>query len=181
MRSALLVAASVAPLLFAAATDASAQYRYGGGFRGGGWHGGGWHGGGGGWYGRGIGVRAGYPGYRAGWGWRGGGWHGAGFYRRPYGWGGYYPYRRWGWGGYPYWGVGAGLATAAVIGAAASYPAYAYPAYPAYQVYEVDASAIGGQCSTPVRICTLYDPAPLGTGCSCRIPGGHARGVVVGP
>jgi len=173
MRCALLVAASVAPLLFAAATDASAQPRYGGGFRGGGWHGGGWHGGG--WHGRGIST-----GWRGGY-WRGG-WHGAGLYRRPYWGGGYYPYRRhWGWGGgYPYWGVASGLAAAATLGAVAAYPTYAYPTY-AYPVYEVETSAIGGQCSTPVRICTLIDPAPLGTGCSCRVPGGRARGIVVGP
>jgi len=185
MRSALLVAASVAPLLFVAAGDASAQFRYGGGFHGGGFHGGGWRGGGwhgGGWYGRGVGLRPGFPGYRAGWhggwGWRGG-WHGAGIYRRPYWGGGYYPYRRyWGWGGDPYWGVASGLAAAATLGAVAAYPTYAYPAYP---VYEVAPEAIGGQCSTPVRICTLYDPAPLGTGCSCRVPGGRARGLVVGP
>lgn len=191
MRRSLLVASAIIPLLFIAATEASAQ-RYGGGFRGGGFHGGGFHGGGvygggfrgGGFYGRGIGLRPGFPGYRPGWGggWRGG-WHGAGFYpRRPWGWGGYYPYRRY-WGGYPYWGVGAGLATAAVIGAAAGYPGYGYPAYgyPVYPAYEVLPAASGGQCSTAVKICTLYEPGPIGTGCSCRVPGGRARGVVVGP
>lgn len=185
MRCSLLVAASVAPLLLATATVASAQPHFGGGgFRGGGFHGGGFHGG---FHGRGIGMRPyglrpAFPGYRPGWGggWRGG-WHGAGFYpRRP--WGGYYPYRRY-WGGYyPYWGAAAGLATAAAIGAAASYPAYDYyPAYPVYPAYDVVPAASGGQCSTPVKICTLYAPAPLGTGCSCRVPGGRARGAVVGP
>jgi len=186
MRCSLLVAASVAPLLLATATVASAQPHFGGaGVRAGGFHGGGFRGGG--FYGRGVGMRPyglrpAFPGYRPGWGggWRGG-WRGAGYYPRP-AWGGYYPYRRY-WGGYyPYWGAAAGLATAAAIGAAAAYPAYDYyPAYPAYPAYEVVPAANGGQCSTAVKICTLYAPAPLGTGCSCRVPGGHARGAVVGP
>jgi len=185
MRCSLLIAAAVAPWLLTAATDASAQPHFGGGgFRAGGFHGGGFHGGGfrgGGFYGRGIGMRPyglrpAFPGYRPGWGGRGG-WQGAGFYpRRPY-WGGYYPYRRWG-GYYPYWGAAAGFATAAAIGAAATYPGYGYPVYPAYQV---EPTASGGQCSTAVKVCTLYEPAPLGTGCSCRVSGGRARGTVVGP
>jgi len=170
MRRSLLVAVSVVPLLLATGFAATAQYRFGGGaFRAGGFHG----------YGVGVGMRPAFPAYRPGWqgGW---GWRGAGFYpRSPYYGGGYYPYRRYGgWGGYPYWG--AGLATAATLGAVAAYPAYAYPDYPAYPAYEVVPTADGGQCSTPIRICTLYAPAPLGTGCSCRVPGGHARGTVVG-
>ena len=182
MRRSLLVAASIAPLLLASATETLSQPRYGGGgFRAGGFHGGGFHGGGFRTHGIGMrayGVRPGFQGYGSGWrgGWGArGGWYGAGFYPRR-AWGGYYPYRRyWGGGDYPYWGVASGLATAAVIGAAASYPAYGYPAYPAYEVLP---AASGGQCSTPVKICTLYEPAPLGTGCSCRVPGGRARGSV---
>lgn len=86
--------------------------------------------------------------------------------------------RRWGrpvyyrrntnWG----WGV-AGLATGVAIGAAAaqSAPVFATPIR----------SSIGGYCATPMRTCALINPAPVGTGCSCRVPGGRARGSVVGP
>ncbi len=37
----------------------------------------------------------------------------------------------------------------------------------------------GEYCATRVKTCELYDPAPLGSGCSCRVRGGRARGVVV--
>lgn len=183
MRRLFLIAAAVTPLLLAAGTEAMAQQRVGGhGFRAGGFHGGG-----------------GFGGWRGSSGWRGAaGWHGGTGWRGAYrgnvfpsagAWrGGYYRphYRRW--GGYPGWGWGAGLATAATIGALTTYPAYpdyydypAYPAYPVYPAYEVAPAANGGQCSTPVKICTLYERAPLGIGCSCRVPGGRARGTVVGP
>jgi hypothetical protein len=36
----------------------------------------------------------------------------------------------------------------------------------------------GNYCGTPVRTCLLYEPGWLGTGCSCRVYGGHARGFV---
>ncbi len=170
MRRLLLIAASVTPLLFAASTEALAQRQFGGhGFRAGGWHGGAWRGGGG-W--RGI-HRGFYPGaaFRSG----GFGWRGS-----------YGPRYRYG-GGYPYWGLGAAAAT---IGALATYPAYpdyyypsypVYPVYPAYPAYAVVPGGTGGSCSTPIKMCTLYERAPLGIGCSCRVPGGRARGAVVGP
>lgn len=42
------------------------------------------------------------------------------------------------------------------------------------------APGAGRSCSTPQRICTLVSPAPVGTGCSCRLPAGkRARGFVV--
>ncbi|WP_052954589.1 hypothetical protein [Microvirga vignae] len=91
-----------------------------------------------------------------------------GYYRR-------YPY----YGGY-YGGWGWGLATGAVIGAAATYPYYNYPyyGYP-YSTYQTPvASASGGYCVTPVRTCALTNSAPIGTGCSCSIPGGRSRGTV---
>jgi hypothetical protein len=53
-------------------------------------------------------------------------------------------------------------------------------AQPLYQPIYVTPAA-GWTCSTPVRVCTLYEPAPVGIGCSCRTPGGRARGVVVAP
>lgn len=88
---------------------------------------------------------------------------------RPTYWGRPVYYRRSGpWG----WGL-AGLATGVAIGAAAAQPApvLATPIR----------SSIGGYCATPVRTCALINPAPIGTGCSCRTPGGRARGSVVGP
>ena len=36
----------------------------------------------------------------------------------------------------------------------------------------------GSYCATPVKTCLLYESGWLGTGCSCRVPGGHARGFV---
>ncbi|SKC08627.1 hypothetical protein [Bosea thiooxidans] len=193
MRRLLFAATYAIPLLLATGLTASAQPRFGGGsFH----YGGGFrtHGLGAPGLGmRPMGMRPAFPAYRAGFrpGWQGGGWGRPGFYpNRPY-WGGgyrpywgagYRPYRRY-WGGYPYWGAAAGLATAATIGAIASYPSYYpdYPAYPVYPAYEVAPAGDGGQCATPVKVCTLYEPAPLGVGCSCRVPGGRARGTVVGP
>ena len=101
--------------------------------------------------------------------------------------GGRYPYYR---GRYPYyggrypyygnyyggWGWGAaGLATGAIIGAAATYPYYNYP----YSTYQTPVSStVGGYCVTQVRTCALINPSQVGTGCSCRVPGGRARGIV---
>jgi hypothetical protein len=91
------------------------------------------------------------------------------YYRRGWGWGRPVYYRRsdpWAWGA-------VGLATGVAIGAAAAQPApiFASPIQ----------SSIGGYCATPLRTCALISPAPVGTGCSCRIPGGRARGGVIGP
>ncbi|MFO1104034.1 MAG: hypothetical protein U1E20_14160 [Methylocystis sp.] len=36
----------------------------------------------------------------------------------------------------------------------------------------------GDYCATSVRTCLLKEPGVLGTGCSCHIPGGVARGLV---
>ena len=110
--------------------------------------------------------------------------------RPPGTWGGRYPYYRGGYyggrypyygryyGRYPYYGNyygGWGLATGAVIGAAATYPYYNYP----YATYQTPvASADGGYCVTAVRTCALISSAPVGTGCSCSVPGGRARGTV---
>lgn len=169
MRRLLLVTASVTPLLLATGLAASAQPHFGGaGFRHGGLQA------------RGIGMRPhgmrpAFPAYRqhVRAGWHGGGWGGR--------YAGRYPYRGYR-GGYPYWGAATGLAAAATLGAIATYPAYpVYPTYPVYPAYEAVPAVEGGMCSTPVKICTLHEPAPLGIGCSCRVPGGHARGVVIGP
>jgi len=99
--------------------------------------------------------------------------------RYPY-YGGRYPYYGRYYGRYPYYGNyygGWGLATGAVIGAAATYPYYNYP----YSTYQTPiASAEGGYCATPAVTCALTSTAPVGTGCSCRVSGGRARGTVVG-
>ena len=36
----------------------------------------------------------------------------------------------------------------------------------------------GNYCATSVKTCLLREPGWLGTGCSCRVSGGHARGFV---
>lgn len=181
MRRLLLIAASLTPLLFAASTEALAQRQFGGhGVRGGGFHGGGvaWRGGGG-WRG---GPAWGGAGWRGGPGWHGGGvawrggsgWRGGTVWRGGPGWrGSYWPrYRSRGWDSGWGWGA-AGFATGMMVGAIAAQPIY-QPVQPIY----IDSGA-GWSCSTPVRVCTLYNPAPVGIGCSCRVSGGRARGVVV--
>jgi len=96
-----VAALGMATVVASTPTPAAAQW-HGGGFRGGGW-GGGWHGGGwgGGWHG----------------GWGRPGWGGGGWGWRRAGWGG-------GWGGCWNCGWGWGLATGALLGAAATYPYY---------------------------------------------------------
>jgi hypothetical protein len=104
-------------------------------------------------------------------------WRGTRFGYRSYGGGypgyGYPAYGYPGYGGYDDgdWALplGAGIvAPFAAAGAEAGTDAY-YP--------EADA-AIGGYCMTPYRTCQLNSPAAIGTGCSCRVPGGRARGSV---
>ena len=36
----------------------------------------------------------------------------------------------------------------------------------------------GDYCATSIKTCLLREPGWLGTGCSCRVSGGHARGFV---
>ena len=84
-----------------------------------------------------------------------------------YGWGGGYP--AYGYGGYY---NGGDWWTPFAIGAIAV-PLVAAVAQSDYAV-----SPLGGYCATQIRTCQLYSAAPIGTGCSCRVPGGRARGVV---
>lgn len=76
---------------------------------------------------------------------------------------------------YPYYGYNYG------------YPDdYGYDAYP----YSAEADApltmgrsvatgeLGNHCATPQKTCVLYNPSDIGGGCSCRVPGGRARGTV---
>lgn len=195
MRRLIVLAASLTPLLAFTANDVSAQALSGGtgpgGVRAIGAPGGGGRvmagGGFGGGYRGAIGVgRYGYRG-GAGWGYRPNRWYGGGYggyYGRPAYWRrGYYG----GWG----WGAGA-LAAGAVLGAAAAYPYYygdsSYYGSPYYyrRPYYAEpyyaapvSSGIGDYCQTPVRTCRLINPAELGAGCSCRVAGGRARGIVI--
>lgn len=64
-------------------------------------------------------------------------------------------------GGYPYdYGYGYGYGYDEV---------YGYPAEP---------GGYGQYCVTRVKTCRLIEPSIVGTGCSCRVTGGRARGVV---
>jgi len=40
------------------------------------------------------------------------------------------------------------------------------------------AAGPGNYCATNVKTCVLREPGWLGTGCSCRVSGGYARGFV---
>ena len=75
---------------------------------------------------------------------------------------------RYGWYGHRYYSYGYG------------YPGYYHWGYagamPAVGVISEPAS--GDYCATPEKTCLLYEPGWLGTGCSCKVPGGRARGTV---
>ncbi len=69
------------------------------------------------------------------------------------------------------------------LGAAASDPCNdgyygsAYP--PVYGYYGAAPVATEGYyCATPVKTCLLKEPGWLGTGCSCAVSCGRARGIV---
>lgn len=66
---------------------------------------------------------------------------------------------------------------------------YAYPGRFAYETYgpapaplmmgrSVATGQIGIYCTTPAKTCELYHASYVGRDCSCRIPGGRARGFV---
>ena len=157
----LMAAAALGAALLA---SGPAEARWGGG----GFHGGGWGG----------------HGFAGGWGhggWGHGGW----------GWG----HRGWGYGGWGLAGLGLGLGLAGLdygydypgYGYGYGYPGYAYGyGYPGYGYAaaplvtgrSMAIGGMGGYCSTPVRTCELYQASFIGNGCSCRVVGGHARGVV---
>lgn len=62
------------------------------------------------------------------------------------------------------------------------YYGYSAPTYYGYSAPVVSAGAVaadGNYCATSVKTCLLYEPGWLGTGCSCRVPGGLARGTVI--
>ena len=157
----LMAAAALGAALLA---SGPAEARWGGG----GFHGGGWGG----------------HGFAGGWGH--GGW----------GWG----HRGWGYGGWGLAGLGLGLGLASLdlrlrlpgypdygygygygnpgYASGYGYPGYGYAAAPLVTGRSVAIGGMGGYCSTPVRTCELYQASYIGNGCSCRVVGGHARGVV---
>ncbi len=119
-----------------------------------------------------AGVGGGYP-FRPGYGiagarpYPGRPWYGGRYgYRRPY-----YPSL---WAGGVGLGLGYGLSDWGDYG-------WDYPYDGAYDdlPLAVGPDEIGGRCETPVKMCTLIRPSSVGVGCSCRVPGGRARGVVV--
>jgi hypothetical protein len=165
------LAATMAITTLSISTPASAWGRYGGGW--------------------------GHRHWGSGWGYRHAGWRPTWGYGR---WG--YAGRRPGWG-YGRWGYG-GMA----LGAAASYPynygsygsyGSAYPSgcgsygsgnYGNYGYsgsgnygysgagYSAPVANEGYYCATSEKTCLLNEPGWLGTGCSCKVLGGRARGIV---
>ncbi|WP_084144068.1 hypothetical protein [Methylocapsa acidiphila] len=133
----------------------------------------------------GVALTCSGPAFAHGPGYRHGGWH------HPHGWhqawrGGWrhhgmawnyaYPYNfAWGYG-YPYnndWGfspVAAALTAPLAVAAAATAPLMTGRS--------VAVGGYGNYCATDMKTCLLYDTAYLGTGCSCKVPGGRARGLV---
>ncbi|MGO9236272.1 MAG: hypothetical protein ACLP4V_20190 [Methylocella sp.] len=117
---------------------------------------------------------------------------------RHYGWHRGY-YRHYGWNRWhrPYYGYGYGYPNYNGYGYGAGYNGYGYGAGLAglataplmtgrsVAVSSVAAAPVSGAvagpgdyCATPERTCRLIESGWLGTGCSCRVPGGRARGFV---
>jgi hypothetical protein len=53
-----------------------------------------------------------------------------------------------------------------------------YPGTPAVTVRSIAAGQLGNYCRTSVKTCELQRTSYLGSGCSCRVPGGRTRGTV---
>ncbi|HUI22360.1 MAG TPA: hypothetical protein VLZ74_15110 [Methylocella sp.] len=104
--------------------------------------------------------------------WYAGGWHRCGWHPVDYSYWYGYPYYGY-YYGYPY-GYGYGLGLAALATAPLTLAADAT----APLVTGRSVAASGSYCATPVRTCLLREPGWVGTGCSCRVYGGHARGLV---
>jgi hypothetical protein len=82
------------------------------------------------------------------------------------------------WWGYPYY----------VLGYDSPY-GYGYPngyssppanvaVEPVVAARSVADGPLGNTCTTPVKACELRHASQIGNGCSCRVPGGRARGSV---
>ncbi len=70
-----------------------------------------------------------------------------------------------------FYGYAASVVAAPVAPVGLGYYGYAAPV-------EVVVAPSGDFCATSVKTCLLQEPGVLGTGCSCHIPGGIARGLV---
>lgn len=64
------------------------------------------------------------------------------------------------------------------LGQTLTAPFAAAAAAPLMMGRSVATEQIGNSCATPQKTCTLREPSYLGVGCSCRVPGGRARGTV---
>lgn len=148
----------------------------GAGFRAFGWHGGfsGWRGGSWGWAGN-------RWGWNRGWGWsRGWDWGGWWLAYAGLGVAATYPWRGWGYPYYGYYGYdypygyysASALAAAPLVVAAAAAP-------PLVTGRSVATGQAGNHCTTAVTNCELRHASYVGGGCSYRVAGGRARGIVV--
>jgi hypothetical protein len=157
---------------------------FGGGF--GGFRGGGFGGGG---FGRGFHGGFAHSGFgRGGWGWGGGWWPayaGLGLGYDLGAWGNGYPYD-YGYG-YPDYAYGYGYPYGYGFGYPSYDYSYGYPAtgssgyYSAAPLVTGRSAAtgqLGSYCTNSVKACELHHPSYVGGSCSCRVPGGHARGFV---
>jgi hypothetical protein len=157
-------------------SDPAEAYR---GFRGAGW--GGWHRAG--WRGARWAWAGNRWGWNRGWGWGGWGWPAAagvaaaGSY--PW-WGSNYSY--YGYGNYPYYSYGYGYPYGYGLAAAATAPVTVAAAATAPLMTGRSVATgpvqMGNYCTTSVKTCQLIRESWVGNGCSCRIPGGRARGSV---
>jgi hypothetical protein len=105
-----------------------------------------------------------------------------------WGWGGWgYPYADCGyWGsdycGYGYPGYAYGYGYPDYYGYNYGYPATGpggyYAAAPLVTGRSVAAGQLGGYCTISVKACELHHPSYIGDACSCRVPGGRARGLL---
>jgi hypothetical protein len=99
----------------------------------------------------------------------------------------------WGWNspwwGYPYYAYGYGYPYGYYGGAYNDPYGYGQDPYgygqpaaagdaPLAAGRSIAAPQAGDYCTTPARTCKLARPSYAGNGCSCRVPGGRARGTV---
>jgi hypothetical protein len=175
-RSGILLATAALATALVASEPAAAYYHRG-------WHGAhwghGWHGGRYGWHGGWRGAHGRY-GWRGRWGGNRWAWNGGWGWNRGWGWGGGWP--AYAGGGYPNYGYGYGYPYGYGLAAAATAPVAVAAAATAPLVTGRSVATgpveMGNYCTTPAKTCLLYNESWVGNGCSCRIPGGHARGSV---
>jgi hypothetical protein len=132
-----------------------------------------------GWRGAGsrVGWRRGWGGNRWGWnrGWGAGwpGYAGLGLAGLGAGWG-----LNNAWANYPYYSYGYGYPYNNNYGYGYGYPYAGATTAPLVTGRSVATGQMGNYCTTPAKTCLLYQESWVGNGCSCRVPGGRARGSV---